>query len=240
MEDMAPSQANRPTQSQALDDGALLIAQSGPFDGQRWTIHTTLLIGRDSDCDIIIPERQVSRHHAIIEWIDNSYRLKDLNSKNGTHHNGNQVISAVTLNDGDVIQIALVQQFRFYASDATIALDGDLTGPIVEAQNSKPEAQVLHVEKRSRRVFIGSQEILPPLSVAQFNLLEMLFDRQGQVIPRTQLITAIYGNDAAQQISDQALDALVRRLRDRLAEINPHHTYILTVRGHGLRLDLGR
>jgi len=30
------------------------------------------------------------------------------------------------------------------------------------------------------------------------------------------------------------------RLRDRLAEINPHHTYILTVRGHGLRLDLGR
>ena len=35
----------------------------------------------------------------------------------------------------------------------------------------------------------------------------------------------------------QALDALVRRLRDRLATIDSGHSYIVTVRGHGLRLD---
>jgi DNA-binding response OmpR family regulator len=33
------------------------------------------------------------------------------------------------------------------------------------------------------------------------------------------------------------MDALVRRLRDRLAELDPAHLYIETVRGHGLRLD---
>jgi DNA-binding response OmpR family regulator len=38
-------------------------------------------------------------------------------------------------------------------------------------------------------------------------------------------------------VSEQALDALVRRLRDRLAEIDPIHNYIITVRGHGLRLE---
>ena len=35
----------------------------------------------------------------------------------------------------------------------------------------------------------------------------------------------------------QAIDALVRRLRDRLAEVAPDHQYIVTVRGHGFRLD---
>jgi hypothetical protein len=30
---------------------------------------------------------------------------------------------------------------------------------------------------------------------------------------------------------------LVRRLRDRLASIDPVYTYVVTVRGHGLRLD---
>jgi len=29
----------------------------------------------------------------------------------------------------------------------------------------------------------------------------------------------------------------VRRLRDRLAEIDPNYEYIVTVRGHGFRLD---
>ncbi len=38
-------------------------------------------------------------------------------------------------------------------------------------------------------------------------------------------------------VSEQAIDALVRRLRDRLAEVDPTFQYIVTVRGHGFRLD---
>ncbi len=40
-------------------------------------------------------------------------------------------------------------------------------------------------------------------------------------------------------VSEQAIDALVRRLRDRIAELDPKHQYIITVRGHGFRLDQG-
>jgi DNA-binding winged helix-turn-helix (wHTH) protein len=29
----------------------------------------------------------------------------------------------------------------------------------------------------------------------------------------------------------------LRRLRDRLAEVDSDHTFIITVRGHGIRLD---
>ena len=38
-------------------------------------------------------------------------------------------------------------------------------------------------------------------------------------------------------VSEQAIDALVRRLRDRLAETDEDWQYIITVRGHGFRLD---
>jgi DNA-binding response OmpR family regulator len=38
-------------------------------------------------------------------------------------------------------------------------------------------------------------------------------------------------------VSEQAIDALVRRLRDRLAEVDPNGEYIVTVRGHGFRMD---
>jgi DNA-binding response OmpR family regulator len=46
----------------------------------------------------------------------------------------------------------------------------------------------------------------------------------------------VWGEDAL-GISEQALDALVRRLRERLAELEPNHEFVVTVRGHGLRLE---
>jgi DNA-binding response OmpR family regulator len=47
----------------------------------------------------------------------------------------------------------------------------------------------------------------------------------------------VWGEDQMAGVSDQALDALIRRLRDRLAALDPRHRYIDTVRGHGMRLD---
>ncbi|HEX9091340.1 MAG TPA: winged helix-turn-helix domain-containing protein, partial [Anaerolineales bacterium] len=91
--------------------------------------------------------------------------------------------------------------------------------------------------KRARRVWIGNEELLPPLSVSQYQLLEILSDNPGRVVSRSELVQAVWGQEDAVGISEQALDALVRRLRDRLAAINSEHQFLITVRGHGLRLD---
>lgn len=96
---------------------------------------------------------------------------------------------------------------------------------------------MLRIDKPSRRVWIGNQEIIPPLSVSQFQLLEILYDYQGQVVPRVKIIETVWGEKDAIGVTEQALDALVRRLRDRLAAIDPNHAYVVTVRGHGLRFD---
>ena len=103
----------------------------------------------------------------------------------------------------------------------------------------------LKLDKRSRRVWISLQgertpqdkEILPPLSVSQFRLLELLYENQGKVISRQELGDVVWGESEAFEVSEQALDALIRRLRDRIAGTDPSHDYIVTVRGHGLRLE---
>jgi hypothetical protein len=234
------------------DEVGLLIAQAGPLNGQRWTLKTTTVIGREPDCDIVVPDRQVSRHHARLHSTPEGTYLEDLASKNGTHHNGQAAFESVLLKDGDIIQIALAQQFVYLSSDATVPLEGPELDRLLYDLTAAHEGQTggeirrLRLDKRSRRMWVrpsaGPQadeevEVLPPLSVSQFRLLEVLYENQGLVVSRQELVAAVWREEEAFEVSEQALDALVRRLRDRIASIDPHQNYVVTVRGHGLRLD---
>lgn len=247
------------------DEVALLLGQTGPLNGQRWTLGENALIGRDELCDIVIPDRQVSRHHARITSTPQGLLLEDLESKNGTHLNGKPLDQPTLLGDGDSIQIALIQKFIFLSSDATVPLAQDYSRLQLErqpnglegiSQQQKLDSTTasdtrLRLDKRSHRVWIrfpervnrpGSGaiqevEVDPPLSASQFRLLEILYDQQGEMVSRQELVAGVWGEEEAIGVSEQALDALIRRLRDRLASMDPTHHYIITVRGHGLRLE---
>jgi DNA-binding winged helix-turn-helix (wHTH) protein len=212
----------------------VLIAQTGSLNGQRWGIDKKLHIGRDNDCEIMIPDRQVSRFHACVSIIDKGVLLEDLASKNGTFLNGNPLTGSVLLQDGDSFQIALVQNFIFLSSDATLPLDKQV---IPGSFTQKPTEDKIILDSKSRRVWIGMEEIIPPLSVPQFRLLQALFDQKEKVVSRSDLVQAVWGSDRAVGVSEQALDALVRRLRDRLYSIDPTRNFLITVRGHGMRLE---
>jgi pSer/pThr/pTyr-binding forkhead associated (FHA) protein len=210
----------------SLEEYPMLVAQEGPLSDQRWPLARTVVLGRDSTCDIVIPDRQVSRYHARITPTKEGMILEDLGSKNGTHCNGAPLAAPLVLQDGDIVQIALAQKFQYLTSDATMPLT---EGPVHSGR--------LMVDARSRRVWINQQQLVPPLSAQQFKLLWVLYENQGQVISRADLISAVWGEEQSAGVSDQALDALIRRLRDRLAALDPAHQYIDTVRGHGVRLD---
>jgi pSer/pThr/pTyr-binding forkhead associated (FHA) protein len=207
----------------------VLVAKNGPLTGRRWLIKSSVTIGREPECDVVIQDRQVSRYHARLSLEDSTTLLEDLGSKNGTYLDGSRIEDNRILEDGDIIQIALVQTFAYYASDATMPLEDKY--PALSISNS------LVLEERSRRVYINGTELTPPLSVSQFRLLEELYRQPGKVVQRDELISAIWEDESASGVSEQALDALIRRLRDRLAEVDPNHQYIVTVRGHGLRLE---
>jgi len=215
------------------DDFPSLVAQAGPLNGQRWILKDDILVGRDDACHVIIQNRQVSRYHARLVNLPEGVQLEDLGSKNGTHVNGQEIVEPILLQDGDVIQIAFAQQFIYLSSDSTLPLEL----PPGESVENTAIPRLLRLDKRARRVWIGNEELLPPLSVSQYQLLEILSDNPGRVVSRSELVQAVWGQEDAVGISEQALDALVRRLRDRLAAINSEHQFLITVRGHGLRLD---
>jgi len=211
----------------ARRDMPMLIVYEGELEGQRWVIdQPPVTIGRGSECDVVLPERQISRCHAQIERANGGYLLRDLGSKNGTYVNGQELSDQPhCLRDGDEIQIALCVKMGFVGADATLPLE--LAGP----------NRGLHIDRAARRAFIGGQELTPPLSVAQYRLLDLLLDHQGEVVSRDEIVVTVWAEEEAMGISEQAIDALVRRLRDRIAAVDPDHTYIVTVRGHGFRLD---
>lgn len=210
----------------------VLIGQTGPLNGQRWSVDHEIVIGRDASCEIVIPDRQVSRFHARITPSFNGVLLEDLGSKNGTFCNGKLLDEPAILMDGDLVQVSLAQHFVFLNSDATVPLEFQ---PLPEKADI--QKRMLYLDIRSRRVWLNGKELVPPLSVPQFRLLQLLYEQQGEVIERQDLINYIWGEEEAVGVSEQAFDALVRRLRDRLALINSSHGFIITVRGHGLRLD---
>ncbi len=209
-----------------FEEFPLLVAQEGPLKGQRWALSHTLVMGRESTCDVVIVDRQVSRFHARITPSPEGMMLEDLGSKNGTNHNGVDLTAPVMLQDGDLVGVALAQQFIFLTSDATMPL---AEGAIRPGR--------LMMDQKSRRVWVNHQQLVPSLSAQQFKLLWLLYESQGQVIGRVDLVTAVWGEDQSVGVSDQALDALIRRLRDRLSALDPTHQYIDTVRGHGVRFD---
>lgn len=211
-------------------DKPLIIGQAGPLNGQRWNILEEVIIGREVDCDVVIPDRQVSRAHARLTRQEKGVLLEDLGSKNGTYLNGDRIDEPVFLQDGDVLMIAMLQTFVFLSSDATMPLEGGMKKLL------EPSGR-LRLDVRSRRVWIRGEEVIPPLSAPQFRLLQMLYEQPGRVVSRQDMVTFVWGEEEAVGVSEQAVDALVRRLRDRLSTIDPSHNYIITLRGHGLRLD---
>jgi DNA-binding winged helix-turn-helix (wHTH) protein len=210
----------------------VLIIHEGERAGQRWTIQSdTLIVGRGTECDLVLPERQVSRQHIKIKLIDDRYWVEDLDSKNGTWVNGQQLKGERPLRDGDEIHLALAVKMAFVESEATAPLNFPAPPTLSTGR--------LHLDRDSRRVFIGDKEIDPPLSLPQYRLLEMLFDANGGVCTRDDVIESVWPEAIGEGVSEQAIDALVRRLRDRIAEIDPDHQYVVTVRGHGFRFDQG-
>ena len=65
----------------------------------------TLMVGRMPDCDLVVDDPSVSKHHARIDWDDRTHhaRLEDMNSSNGTLVNGDELQMPMHVRDGDMI-----------------------------------------------------------------------------------------------------------------------------------------
>ncbi|MEW6431864.1 MAG: FHA domain-containing protein [Myxococcota bacterium] len=61
----------------------------------------SLTVGRLPDCDVVVDDPSVSKHHARLSWNEALWAVEDLGSANGTRLNGRLVEGMGLIQDGD-------------------------------------------------------------------------------------------------------------------------------------------
>lgn len=92
----------------------ILEVLTGDLEGRSYPIDDqTFSIGRQSDNDIVLPKKYISRRHAEIQRHRNHYVIRGLSDKNPIFHD-NREKPELVLQDGEVFEICDVR-FRFLA-----------------------------------------------------------------------------------------------------------------------------
>ncbi|MDF1850799.1 MAG: adenylate/guanylate cyclase domain-containing protein [Verrucomicrobiales bacterium] len=74
--------------------------------GEEVELQAVSIIGRSSECEVILPDPRVSQRHAMILKQDGGFYLFDLGSFNGSYLNGSRVTATRQLSTGDVLTFA--------------------------------------------------------------------------------------------------------------------------------------
>lgn len=81
--------------------GWIISAETGPLLGLSYGVAGPMLLGRAPDCDLVIVNPEVSRHHARLSIEGNELVVEDLGSSNGTVVNGKLVVGRQALHHKD-------------------------------------------------------------------------------------------------------------------------------------------
>src|SRR3954465_14410474 len=93
-----------PSRGEETSVASLFVIQ-GADQGKRFELKSKpMALGRDHSNPIRLHDTEVSRRHAEVRPVDNSYRIVDLGSANGTFVNG-QPVDQAPLRPGDRLQL---------------------------------------------------------------------------------------------------------------------------------------
>lgn len=94
-----------------------LILETQLTEKRVFPFYAKMIIGRQSTNDIPLPDRTVSKRHAVVGRVRGQAVVKDLGSRNGTFVNGQKVEKAI-LASGDRLKVGSVT-LRFFQEDET-------------------------------------------------------------------------------------------------------------------------
>lgn len=118
--------------------------------------HAVVVIGRESDCDLVVDDDLASRQHAELRWERGRVHLVDRGSLNGTRVNGQGVAGQVPLRSGDVVEIG-DQRFRF--EPRISGASGQATGSVSDPDDPDQTRKMAGVGRSSQ----PSQPLAPAL-----------------------------------------------------------------------------
>ncbi len=172
------------------------------------------VIGRSSDCDLVLASDIVSRQHASLVVGPNDVTVEDLGSSNGTYINGARVLGRGTAVRGDVILVGDVA-LRVHGTTVPALLPThpgvepgtsfNLSGSLIEV----PPATLLRylaVIKKTGVLFLTSPPLTSRISFTRGHISEVLVDTRKTRDP-IQALTAILRWKGTFEIGPTSLDA---------------------------------
>lgn len=218
-----------------------LFVESGPQSGQRFALAASTVLGRGQFADLVIADLAVSRRHAQIEPEGAAWLLRDLESANGTRHNGKVLLAPVRLDDGDAVELGQTR-LRVHLADRSEAT----SAPPPAASLEPPEATMMEADVRLPAPR-GIYETSPPGELQAFVPGS---ERRQMVVQRLQFFQRMAELFAIAGVRDHQMRDALAALADvfprcrRLALVvrdSPHRPWrVLAQRlSAGDELDLG-
>ena len=129
-----------------------LVAISGPDKGSTWAVKEDgLVLGRDAQCDAILPDATVSRRHCRLSPAGHCVRIEDLGSRNPVLVNGIPCVDG-ELRSGDEIALlfeAIYKQIKDRPEDPDVDKEevADTVQKIEQEAAKGEQANVKKVER---------------------------------------------------------------------------------------------
>ncbi|MFQ5514786.1 MAG: FHA domain-containing protein [Myxococcota bacterium] len=97
---------------------ASLVVLSGPAAGSEHPLDRhSVSIGRGPGVDLAFEDPAMSREHALLELVEDAFRIRDLGSTNGVQING-EAVQVADLKHGDRIQLG-EHHFQYVLEEQT-------------------------------------------------------------------------------------------------------------------------
>ena len=200
--------------------GDKLVEVRGTRPGSGYSLGDgPLLIGRGSDCQIVVGSEHASRHHAEILTRDGAYFLRDLGSKNGTTVNGARIEGETELHEGDEIDLP-GGAWVYRRTDETLTL-------------RMPARSRIRVDAKRAEVTVDGKEV--SVTARELLALAALAEDPGALVTKDDLAKKVWPESDG-VVSDDSIEQLMSRLRRKLGDDARQPHYLLTVRGLGYRL----
>jgi pSer/pThr/pTyr-binding forkhead associated (FHA) protein len=151
---------------------ARIVVRQGPHPNRAFSLNQPkLTIGRSQNAGIRIPDPEVSRLHAHILRLDDTFSIEDLGSTNGTFVNGERITGLTPLAEGDLIDLGSTVRLVFlpeltdqpadfsmpYLGDEAAATVPEMFEPVVaEPALRIKDAQIEKTERSNRRRWLIS------------------------------------------------------------------------------------
>ncbi len=227
----------------------LLVFQDDTRRTHAAITRTPVIIGRGPDCDIVVIRNSaVSRSHIRITAEHRTYFVEDLGSRNGTTLNGVIVSPGHkhSLKPGYRIDLPGVYiHFEMGAAPAVPArklddTDGDGLDDAVRSWTVPVPilgAPAVHIVNATNAVTVKGVALNPPLTMAQFRFLQLLFNEYGAVCTRDEIAEFVWPETDKEWVSDYVIDSVAQTVRQRIAELDRDWEYILREGAHSYRFN---